>query len=830
MRHHLRSILTASGKSEGKVAAVFGFNPGDCHRGVTYLCRQQPEIPVWLFSTVQPNRETVALCERTFVGVNAAALVLEAQSVLWPRWVVLCVGTWTGERGPWLLKLAPFMIPPFRALLLNRNGDFMSGRLDNVLLHCSRWLCDRARDLASTTRYLCQGFWQSSPFTRVRNIAAAISLLVIATVLRWFRYPHRALFHRLHDGERLHVSCLDENTGASMLRYEQRGTAWRAEAFRSLVDSADARWILWRSDEHADGPIAGTSFDDMLRRFDDDRTFAVSLQSHVRGWQPILLATAPFRKLQSGESTRLLAPISATILVSRKKLATLGVPDCGLARTAWLLLFWKAAAAGWRSYAVGHDGPVSAEPEFPLQETAFILRVLFNKNWRTLGPCEPELSRGTIAFQQARIGSPLSSSERLRVLVISPFVPYPLTHGGAVRIFNLCRALSERVDFGLVAIRESGDTVDYGTLHDVFRNVWIVDIDERESDNRRLPKQVRCYESRTLRALVTDLCHNWRPCLLQVEYTCLAGLQESAAGVPSILVEHDLTFGLYRQLADHEPSESADQEHKRWLAFEQKWLSVYDGVWAVSDQEREEAIRHGSRRDRTFTVPNGVDVFRFQPSEGTVSALDVLYVGSFRHLPNLIAFEKLCAEIMPQVWARFPDTMLRVVAGPNYDRFRQMLRPFAPQALDDRVEVLGFVEDLRPLYTHSAVVVAPLVVSSGTNIKVLEAMACGKAVVSTPLGCTGLDLQDGHDVFIREESSDFARTVCDLLANKPLRLQVGGNARRTAERRFCWDAIGQRAFRTYLNVLGRHPIVNPRGGRGARWANGNLEKEFEHRP
>jgi len=326
------------------------------------------------------------------------------------------------------------------------------------------------------------------------------------------------------------------------------------------VESSGARWIAWRCDGDHD------AIDDLAPLFDDPRTFAVSRQHHFRGWRSILFATAPFRKLQAGEATRLLAPLSGTILVSREKLAALAVPDCGLATTAWLLLFWKAAAAGWRSYAIGQSGPVGAEPESPVQETAFILRVLSNKAWRTLGPRQPELSHGNIAFRPAISAALGRPSKRLQVLVVSPFLPYPLSHGGAVRIFNLCRALSGRVDFGLVAIREADDAVDYDRLHQVFREVWIADLDEPESDDLQLPRQVRHYESRSLRALVADLCRHWKPDLLQIEYTHLAGLRENAAGVPAILVEHDLTLGLYRQLAEHEPSESAQREYQRWLA------------------------------------------------------------------------------------------------------------------------------------------------------------------------------------------------------------------------------------------------------------------------
>jgi glycosyltransferase involved in cell wall biosynthesis len=100
-------------------------------------------------------------------------------------------------------------------------------------------------------------------------------------------------------------------------------------------------------------------------------------------------------------------------------------------------------------------------------------------------------------------------------------------------------------------------------------------------------------------------------------------------------------------------------------------------------------------------------------------------------------------------------------------------------------------------------VVSPLPISSGTNIKVLEAMACGKAIVSTPVGCAGLGLRDGHDVFIRQDWDNFAQTLSQALSDETTRHQIGGRARRTAEDRFSWSDIAERAHASYLAVLGR---------------------------
>jgi glycosyltransferase involved in cell wall biosynthesis len=806
----LRFLARIAGKNEQKIVAVFGLSPQTSDRAVRHVRAGVGEIPVWLFCTSEPDPGTAELCARVFIRPSSLSTLFEAQGVLWRHRVALSVGMWTGEKGAWSYKLAPFLIPPFRTLFVNSHADFVNGNSAAVLVHlwrgvkervCTSWYRFRetVHDASDALRLTRRRTWGKalSGWHTIADALRAVGVGAATVLFRLTGNRHRAWFRRMHGNLQFAIIPAGPR-GNGAIRLHASGRDWHGAAIEAEVASTDARWLIWNE--------SGTRcpIDDLLSLFEDERTFAVSIQRHYRGWSPSMVFMAPFRQLQPGEAACVLAPLSDIIVVDRAKLAALPIPRCGLSATAWLDIFWRAASAGWRAYCVGPSAsgaaPAAPQPDYPAPEAEFFFRSLARPGLRHLGPQDPDLMRGNLAFRLPAQTAPAPA--RLRVLVVSPFLPFPLSHGGAVRIWNLCRALRDRVDFSLIAIRERDEHVDYEALGQVFREVHTVDLDELPSGGKELPQQVRHHQSRSLAALMRDVSARLHPDLIQIEYTHLAhffDVADPAPGIPCILVEHDITFSLYRQLMETDASREARLEYERWRAYEGRYLRTFDAVWTMSDEDRRVALREGSRAQSTFTVPNGVDTARFIPRRDVAEEAEILYVGSFRHLPNLIGFEILCREVMPQVWRRHPHARLRVVAGPQHEMFWQRFRGSVPADMDARIDIQGFVSDLRPLYARASVVAVPLAVSAGTNIKVLEAMAGGKAIVSTPVGCAGLGLRDGEELLVRA-AAGFAGAICELLENDALRADLGSFARLAAEQRFSWKAIADRAYESYLDV------------------------------
>jgi glycosyltransferase involved in cell wall biosynthesis len=189
-------------------------------------------------------------------------------------------------------------------------------------------------------------------------------------------------------------------------------------------------------------------------------------------------------------------------------------------------------------------------------------------------------------------------------------------------------------------------------------------------------------------------------------------------------------------------------------------------------------------------IPNGVDCERFQPVAIEPEPGRLLFIGSFAHLPNRLALEFFLQEVWPQLGPRYT---LHVIAGPRPTDYMEI--PNLPG-----VEIEGFVEDVRPAYARAEIVLAPLTASAGTNIKVLEAMAMGRVVASTPAGINGLDLDAGTDLIVTTSAMEMATEIRALTADPARRKRIETQARKTAML-FDWSAIGKRQAELYSEFL-----------------------------
>ncbi len=382
------------------------------------------------------------------------------------------------------------------------------------------------------------------------------------------------------------------------------------------------------------------------------------------------------------------------------------------------------------------------------------------------------------------------------LLIATPYLPFPLSHGGAVRMFNLIREAAREFDIVLVSFcdqpaRPAAD------LLDLCREIVLV---TREGSHLRpltaRPDVVEEHDQPAFRAALREAIRRHDPFAVQLEFTQMGLYAADCAPTPTLLIEHDITVDLYEQLYREKPRWETARQLERWRDFEHAVWQEVSCVVTMSEKDR--AAVQGARR--VEVIENGVDLDRFTPAEDEPEPRRLLFIGSFAHLPNLTAIDFFLREAWPPLRDR--GAILHVITGARAEHYQELYR--------DRVQVdlaqpglfvEGFVSDVRPAYRKAAVVIAPLLASAGTNIKIMEAMAMGKAIVSTPAGVNGLSFDEGAEVIVARTGPEMASAIQRLFDDPAERRRIGRNARLAVEQRYGWPAIGAKQSALYRSLL-----------------------------
>lgn len=400
----------------------------------------------------------------------------------------------------------------------------------------------------------------------------------------------------------------------------------------------------------------------------------------------------------------------------------------------------------------------------------------------------------------------------MNVLFLASDVSYPPHGGRSQRTFHTLRqaAARHRVHFVAFdqALNHSGaDRRDraVAALSELCASVSVVPLPVKHSRAavplavaRSLltpaPYSAVIYRSRELARAIERVVGADRIDLLHNDSTDMAEYRALVPQAASLLVHHNVESVLMARRARFERSFARRSfirlEASKLASHEARFADRYDVHVAVSEND---ARGLPVPPDRLHVVPNGVDVEYFRPVPATERQDTLVHVGSMGWAPNLDGMRHFLADTWPRISARRPDVRLRLV-GSGSDAL-----PGARQA--DAIEAMGWVDDVRPVVAEAAVYVVPLRFGGGTRLKILDAMAMGKAVVSTSVGCEGLAVRSGHDIVIADGAERFAEEVSRLLEDAPARAAIGAAARETVVRRYAWPVIGEAMERAYRDAL-----------------------------
>ena len=238
------------------------------------------------------------------------------------------------------------------------------------------------------------------------------------------------------------------------------------------------------------------------------------------------------------------------------------------------------------------------------------------------------------------------------------------------------------------------------------------------------------------------------------------------------------------------------REWKTMEGAERLYLKKADRVLAVSETDRDVFLEILEPSKITI-IPTGVDVDYFQPRLGKEASNSLVFTGSMDWLPNEDGIFYFVEQVLPRIRREIPEVSLTVVGRNPSQRLRALA------AREKNVQLTGWVEDVRHYLARGAVCIVPLRIGGGTRLKIFEAMAMGKAVVSTTIGAEGLPVKHGESILLADSPEDFARQTVELLRNPALRNQIGLAAHKMVSENYTWARVAAGFAEVLERVAGK---------------------------
>ncbi|MFA4932991.1 MAG: glycosyltransferase family 4 protein [Candidatus Omnitrophota bacterium] len=258
------------------------------------------------------------------------------------------------------------------------------------------------------------------------------------------------------------------------------------------------------------------------------------------------------------------------------------------------------------------------------------------------------------------------------------------------------------------------------------------------------------------------------------------------AGGKKILYEHNIESEIAKRYARIERNIFkkifACMEYLKFKNLQKKLWPKFDYCVACSELDKE-FMSKIINEDKVIIVDNGVDLESFAPWSSQIEPNTIVYTGQIGWHPNEDALIYFTKKIMPAIKKAIPGLKLWIVGANPSPKIKSLA------GKNPNIIVTGFVNDVREYIAKATVFIVPLRIGSGTRIKILEALGMQKAVISTSIGCEGLEVRDNEHLLIRDNPEEFAQGVIELLDNEGLRIRLGENGRRLVEEKYGWKNV-----------------------------------------
>jgi len=397
----------------------------------------------------------------------------------------------------------------------------------------------------------------------------------------------------------------------------------------------------------------------------------------------------------------------------------------------------------------------------------------------------------------------------MKLLFVSPFLPYPPVAGGHRQVWTWLTRLSRNHEIAFAGFyereSEAANQVELSKHCAQTRLRLRKPTPHAYSSFAQVPRFAAEFFSDELAADVADLTASFRPDVVQFLHTNVAQYRRFTNGAASVVTALDIAFVAHRRRIAAAAGIERLQARAEWLRMLRHETAAFaraDHVIAVSDHDAG-LVRAVARHDRVTAVPPGVNRDQLAPRTRAPEPGRLLYVGHMEHYPNLDGLLYLYREVWPHLRHVYPHVKLIVAGGGTREELaRAAADTLARMDRDPSIEIAGFVPDLAAEMDRCVALAAPLRLGSGVRNKVVEAMAAGLPVVTTTLGAEGIAVEPGRHLLLADDPEAFAAELVRLLRDPRLQADLSNAGRELAARDHDNDAIIARLEMALYRALG----------------------------
>jgi sugar transferase (PEP-CTERM/EpsH1 system associated) len=376
----------------------------------------------------------------------------------------------------------------------------------------------------------------------------------------------------------------------------------------------------------------------------------------------------------------------------------------------------------------------------------------------------------------------------------------PPDSGGKIRSYNILRQLASKHSVTFFSFYAAHANDQHPALNDIFHKAICIPLALPDPKSARelldygrylfslSPYNLMKYCRPSVRCELHSLLARDRFDVILCDFLVAAPAVPWDFPCPKVLFTHNVEAMIWKrhyELARNPFWKALSwREWKTMERGERLYLKRADHVLAVSETDKNHFLNYLPPSKLTV-VPTGVDVDFFQPHYGQEEPDSLVFTGSMDWLPNEDGIFHFVEQVLPRIRDQIPEVSLSVVGRNPSPRLQDL------GARSQCVRITGWVEDIRPYLARSAVCIVPLRIGGGTRLKIFEAMAMAKAVVSTTIGAEGLPVRHSENIVLSDHPEDFARQTVNLLRNPERRHQIGAAAHNTVTEKYSWAKVAE---------------------------------------